>query len=355
MNVKGFLKGIGKLLLAAVLAFAVLELFSRIYFNRPNHAESESGATDYTSVANAFYSDWTEGFGRGFTNNEGYNNEYDYEDGMEIDVLVMGSSFMQAVNVMQDESTAALLDKALENETVYNIGMSGHYFLTCAANLENAVHRYKPTKYIIIDTNIAGFSNSELEAAVNGETPEMEESSGRIVSLMKKSCFLKLIYYQMSDYLGGQSGGIKLFKHRDEPINTSETSDVSIAAPAGAEPERSEAELNFFLLDSLLNKMKLTAAESGAEIIIVYHPKTWLTEEGYIWVYDEAAETPFSELCEKNGIYVADMSETFMANYDNFGILPFGYSNTPVGTGHLNKNGHAMVAEKLLEVMEVAG
>lgn len=45
------------------------------------------------------------------------------------DIIVLGSSHMEAVNVMQDKNTAYLLSKKLNGKySLYNMGVSGHDF-----------------------------------------------------------------------------------------------------------------------------------------------------------------------------------------------------------------------------------
>ena len=147
--------------------------------------------------------------------------------------------------------------------------------------------------YIIIDTNIAEFSNSELEAAVNGETPEMEESSGRIASLLKRSCFLKLIYYQMSDYMSGQADGIKLLSFfrqgakQESSQKQSGTADAYKDAAAATAAENggtlSEEEQNDILLDMLFAKMSSTAA-TPIDVPIIPENNRYFKNSKCIWI-----------------------------------------------------------------------
>ena len=66
---------------------------------------------------------------------------------------------------------------------------------------------------------------------------------------------------------------------------------------------------------------------------------------------DEKEKEKFSKLCEKNGIYLLDLSDRFKEEYEKNYILPYGFSNTSVGTGHFNKYGHEMVADELYKLI----
>lgn len=88
-----------KVVVAAIVSFAVLNLVCVLYYNVPIHSPSESGSTDYVWNRNKFYSRGTEGFAMGVTDKNGFNNLETFKKG-DIDVLLMGSSHMEAFNVM---------------------------------------------------------------------------------------------------------------------------------------------------------------------------------------------------------------------------------------------------------------
>lgn len=59
---------------------------------------------------------------------------------------------MEAFQVGQKESLTYLLNSMLGNWSIYNIGISGHTFPICVDNLNAAVQKYRPSKYIIVET-----------------------------------------------------------------------------------------------------------------------------------------------------------------------------------------------------------
>lgn len=68
-------------------------------------------------------SNMKEGFSWIKTDANGYNNASIPEN---VDILLMGSSHMEAVQVSQSENTAALLNTMLPGMKTYNTGISGH-------------------------------------------------------------------------------------------------------------------------------------------------------------------------------------------------------------------------------------
>ena len=49
------------------------------------------------------------------------------------------------------------------------------------------------------------------------------------------------------------------------------------------------------------------------------------------------------------------MSERFLEEYQSCYRLPYGFTNSSAGTGHLNVTGHRLVAEALWEAFEEVG
>lgn len=342
----------GKIILAGVIALAILTTFCMFYYNVPIRYTCEDGATDCKRKPNVFYSRGTEGFAYGKTNNEGYTNMFDYEDGDLIDILVMGSSNMEAYQVAMEESTASRLNAMLENDTVYNIGMDSHNFITCADNFQAAVSKYQPSKYVIIETVDVEFSAEDLVNAINGTVVEIPSYSGGVVGFLQKNQYLRLINAQIGKFMDGKKiidlGKLMQADKSEVFIKTNEKGYSQKSAKINA------ADGNIDLLNRLLQKINSEVKACGAKIIIVYHPHTQLDGDGKLLLMNHNPEAieHFSELCECNGILFLDMSSRFLEEYANNYILPEGFINTYIGVGHMNKYGHAMMADELYKLIE---
>lgn len=334
MSFRRFFTGIGKFLLAGVLAFIVLTAFSYLYYNIPVHYEAADGATDYKWEPKVFYSRGTEGFAWGRTNNDGYANMFDYNEETEIDVLIMGSSHMEAFQVGMNESTAGRLSEMLADDTVYNIGVSGHTFLNCIGNLEAAIKKYQPEKYVIIETQRISFSDDELMQAVNGTIAELPSHATGLVGLLQKNPYMRLVYKQARPLLTRVA----------QDDETSENIDSALT-------EKSYTKNNEQLLNKVLQKINKSVKNGGAQLIIVFHPGTKIEADGTLLLTGDENSQRFQELCESNGIIFLDMGSEFMAEYTENHVLPYGFSNSSVGKGHLNKYGHAMVADELYKLI----
>jgi hypothetical protein len=122
------IKNIIKYLIASFLVFFVLNTLCYFYYKRPINIPTKTGVTDFYNEPHFHYSQMLEGYGFGVMNNEGFNNLFDYT-GQNVDVLLMGSSQIEATNVPQNLTTNAFLNQYFNNEKcIYNIATSHHGF-----------------------------------------------------------------------------------------------------------------------------------------------------------------------------------------------------------------------------------
>jgi hypothetical protein len=315
-------KAILKCLIAGVAAMGLLTLFVLVYGHSGIHIANPSGATDYKWRANQYKSTMTEGFAWLRMDGNGFNNRDIPE---KTDILLMGSSHMEAVNVDQSETTASCLADYLRGDTVYNIGTSGHTIYQCAKNIENAVREYSPSGFVVVETDRVVLRNEEMERVLDGELPTIPSYDSGLLFYIQRYCpAMKAIYKQVVDWRA--------------------------AGKNDEDPDMAKEEMHPELLDRFLSKMR---SDCGAdrELLSCYHPKTRLDATGELVLPDPNDAAVFSEACERNGILFVDVSEPIRRLYEEQDILAYGFANTAVGSGHLNPYGHRVVAERLAEVI----
>ncbi len=323
VSMKWFLR----LLLSGGSAFGVLTLFGMVYCNTALYEKNMDGCTDYVWPPYTIFSKYTEGGATGRVNNEGYNNLFDYTEN-DVDVLVMGSSHMEGIQVAQEEITSDRLNMLLDNKVVYNIGVAGHDFIMCCNHFETAIKKYKPS-YVVIETFSCSFTDESLENVVNGTYREFVPYSKRLLAF-KRNPVIKHWVSQARAF----------WEKKVEVYTEEETADQAIAI------------CNSELLTKLMQNLSDVAREHRSQIIIVYHPATMISTDGSLkMIGNNDAVAQFAEACEKCGIRFLDMSERFSKEYEDNYILPYGFCNTPVGSGHLNKWGHAMIADELYKII----
>ncbi len=206
----------GKVMLAGVLAWLLLTLFCLFYNNKPVFLECEDGVTDSKYEPNTFYCRMIEGLSYGKTNNDGYINLQDYDREEQISVLLMGASHMEAMEVPQRLCTASLLDALLPEETVYNVGITGHYLPICASNLASAVQKYSPSKFVIIDTGSIVFTREELTEYLQDIQRPSNVNTGRLYMLLRRNQYIHLVVNQLQKFhLIGQDEEVE---HEEKPL-----------------------------------------------------------------------------------------------------------------------------------------
>ena len=310
--------------LAGMTAFALLCLVCFFYSNIPVHYASETGVTEYYWEKSSFYCRMTEGFGFGRTNNEGFNDLRDYHAGDRIDVLLMGSSQMDAQNVRQQDSTAAQLDALFGGDkTVYNIGTAGHTMLYCVKHLDAALKRYQP-KVVVIEYFGDGFSAEELQSVLDGTLPDIPSHNEGIVGMLQHIPLLRLLYSKLLDGAGAESADMQTVPKSD-----------------GTE-----------LIAPLIEKVDEICRRHGVRPVILNYTTFSVDPNGIAQRAPVSPQTAaMREECARLGITFTDVTDSFMELYNTEHIMSSGFANTEPGWGHLNKHGHRVIAEVLYKLL----
>lgn len=312
-----------RLILAGIIVFVAANLFCLFYYNLPARTVNKSGTTDYKWNAGAYFCRATEGLGYGHINDDGFNNVQNLKDLEKIDILLMGSSHLEGFNVPQKAIISEVMNQHSELVS-YNIGISGHNLMTCFDNLDAALAVYKPQKYLIFETMTVSFYSGQINDFLQGTRQKESAFDSTLVNLAQRIPVLRLLSTQLNN------------------LNKNEA-----AAGGSADPISDEA-----LLNEALSNVKASCEQYGVQPIIFYHPLLTVTDAGIIENTNAEDKALFARLCAKNGILFVDMTATFIEHYELTRELPHGFMNTSIGSGHLNKTGHRLIAEELLAVIE---
>ena len=313
----------GKLIAALFVSVFILNVITLAYRNTSLHLSNDTGATDYKALPNFITGNLQEGFAFVKMDEDGFKNQSVMDN---IDILLMGSSHMEALQVFQSENVCSLLNE-ISDDKVYNIGVSGHTLYRCVDNYENAVNHYCPHKYVIIETDRINLDTDEMRSVINQETVTPDTNSGIEYYLIKYVPVTKLIHIQMTEWRKDKSS-----------IQVQETQSVSSSE-------------YIQLLDSFLGVLS-KRIDCDAKPIIVYHPESVIGEDGELEYSDRNNLEIFQKACERKGILFVDMSDDFNQLYHEKHVLAHGFINTAVGTGHLNKYGHQVIAQRIAKVIK---
>jgi len=154
-------------------------------------------------------------------------------------------------------------------------------------------------------------------------------SSGLIGTLQKFS-FPRVVYHQLS------GGLLNLLMPARNPNN-------AVAAKASE-----EVLPNAEVYDALFGYIRGALGDEPAKLIIMYHPTGVLQQDGSVeFQNDEAALALFDSKCREYGFSFVDMTEPFEDMYASAHKLPHGFVTGKIGSGHINADGHAKIAEEL--------
>ena len=327
---KKFFIWIGKAAIAGMAALLLLCLWCSFYYNVPIHYTNETGATEYKWESHKFFRKGTEGFAFGRTNNDGFNNLRDYSPGEQIDILLMGSSHMEGMNVGPEENAAAVLNRLFAGEKyTYNIGTSGHTLMYCLKHLEAALDTYAPEGFVVMETRTLDFSLSELTAVAEGTLPDIPSHTGGLVELMQRLPYLRLLYTKyVKD--GGDGDG----------------------EPQQAAPLQTDAAEKAALMNLVLSQAAERCRAKGTRLIIVYDPVVYTDETGAGYTDTAPVDlTAMETACRENGIQFIDLTDSYLTGFNDQHRLPYGFANTSPGSGHMNAWGHRLFAQAVYETI----
>ncbi len=331
MTVKNCFLSILNIFLAEMLSLALLSVFSLGYNYFGCIVGDPNNATDTKYISKQFYSTMKEGFSWFRFDKNGYNNidDTDFSE-RPIDILLMGSSHMEAVQIAKTKNTGYLLNLKNPNMRTYNIGISGHFFPRCINNLKSAVNYYKPKHFVVMETFTVQVNIDEITAVLNGtfkrDKPRHDTSLAHFFKMIIPGPLL------FKDSYSKWKKNSKLIKDKKENTN-------QILNPESEEYIDAMNKFFSFAKSSLPQNCKM---------IIFYHPSTNINSDGnYYEVTDKTALSIFENACRSNEIDFVNMSEDFADFYVTEHKLPHGFTNTAIGVGHLNKYGHALIAERL--------
>lgn len=317
---------LGKIVIAGAASLFLSSALMFVYRYPGVHIVNESGATDYKWKSNQRKALMTEGFAELRMDDNGFNNAYE-PVGENIDILLMGSSQMEATNVAATENTGYLLNEEL-SEYTYNIGISGHTIYTCVKNINAAVSEYQPTEYVVMETASVELTAQDMQAVLEGTYANIPSHDRGLLYILQNALpALQTLYKQARDWKN---------KEIEENEGIAQVYDKTYVD----------------VLDAFLAKAEEPVTEDAAKLIIFYQPPTAIDEDGnYSDSTDPEAKALFQEACEANGIIFVDMTESFEELYNGQYRLAHGYINTGVGVGHLNKYGHQVIADTLAQVI----
>lgn len=319
-------------IIAIFISLIFMSAFCLVYNYTGCHITNPDGATDYKWESRQYFSTMKEGFSWFRFDKNGYNNLDDSPFSENpITTLLIGSSHMEAVQIPKNKNTGSLLNN-LTSKRVYNIGISGHGIFTCVSNLKSAIEVFNPKETVIIETGTVTLNEKSMQQVIEKNYPKIKSNDHGLIYLIQKTVpAIKSLYKSITEW--------------------KDVSKIKKPSPANMTPITLTDEYK-----AILNNFLMYAKESVGEqrLIIFYHPTAKLDDNGLFYDNnDKEFLNIFAASCKNNGIDFIDMTEDFSELYFRDYKFAHGFPNTAISTGHLNADGHRLIANKLFEAIKM--
>jgi hypothetical protein len=194
---------------------------------------------------------------------------------------------------------------------------------------------------VVLEIQNIVFSVQEIESVIYSRMERLPSFDHGILSYLQRMPYLRLGYRQIKFLSGLHVVDMLNFFKSDNSKAEGDSNIVNWGQMAA-------------LLDSLMAKTRKICIDNDIDFIIVYHPHLAIQKDGSVSAdYFNEYLAGLRDACHNNGVYFIDMTDAFIAEYNNSRILPHGFSNTAVGAGHLNKNGHRLIANELFRRINI--
>lgn len=330
------IKTLFRTVLAGLTALAILCVLMLGYYFIPLRENNSKQNTDYVWAKNTPWVSLTEGVSFGMTDADGFINKDVVENP---DILLLGSSHTESMNVLQNENICALLNDKFDGKySTYNMGISGHTIYKVVQYLNATLNIYQNApNYVIIETGDVALTDVDVHQALSGEVKKTKVVDTGLLYQMQKLPYFRMIYHQLD------TGMLDMLTDKKKANN----------ATTNAKPEAVEkVKIDEKPYDEMLGYLQKLEKEYNTQIIVMFHPFEVLKADGSIsFAQAEYAEI-FSKVAQKYGIGFVDMTEDFEKMYYEEHHVPHGFSTGEIGAGHINKYGHAAIADRLYRYIE---
>ena len=343
--------------IALVISSLIANFLMPVYFYDPGWIKRDTGATQGIYEPGSMIIRGDEGYTVTQVDYNGYiNQSSDLVDSGYI--LVMGNSQSNGNNVMPNKKWIALLNDKIQEEKeetgvqIYNISVGGYEFYNQVEGIKAAAKEFPHSDAVILQITT---TNIPIENLLNIQQREFSEETrggeliGNLTYQQKLRNGIK-DYFPLLIYLAELK-----FPQIDISFeNAFLQGSVNYGKVVSDNVEDRTKELEVYE-DALREVFSLLKESYPGEIIILNIPAISIDEEANLVIPESEYDNIFETVCEQNDIEYLNMGAIYQENYEKYKRLPYGFANTKPGNGHLNEDGHKMVAEALNALFKEKG
>ena len=105
-------------------------------------------------------------------------------------------------------------------------------------------------------------------------------------------------------------------------------------------------------LSPVMEIISRECSSHGVTPILVFNASMVISEDGKVDTNTNTEQlAAFQRVCEEKGILLLDISDACLEHHASCYELPYGFSNTSPGGGHMNKIGHRIFAEEVFKAI----
>lgn len=278
----------------------------------------------------------TEGYGRIMVDENGFLNP----SGQLADeyILMLGTSHTQGKEVNSEKRYSVLVNNRIASDNrlyTYNIAADGHFLPSQIKHFKAVTEVFKGADMITIEIGSTDYAVADLEKAVEQVEYAPEDSANYFSDMNyaeRTRTFIKESFPLIS----------RIRKQMQTAKDIKEVNEVNTLS-----------DIDMDQYSTVINKaLKLMKSEYDKPLVFIYHPRINIEKNGTLsLVYSETWNT-FKDACEKNGIDIIDCGADFIEVYNSSNKVPYGFSNTTLGDGHINEVGHQIIANEIITYWE---
>lgn len=271
-------------------------------------------------------------------------------------VLLWGDSYVEALEVNDPEKTTMQFNKLWKEEhknalTLAGVGASGTHladYVHYAPIYEKVIPDVK-AHVVFLHSDMVEFKDKKVGGCVRYDGDKVSSwfnPPNKHIS-PRKSKLIKVLRFFGMDFMWWVYNSLRNYHWRFS-LGRSGVTDIPVLPQYKKPRQMKNAKWHQDGYDFLIKKFRKS---TDKEIVFIYAPHVPYIFEGKIYDKDRSAELikKITEICKHNGVTFINMEEPFREYYKKTGKSPRGFQNSRPFMGHLNPEGHRLIAEKLVE------
>lgn len=335
------LKKIGQWGGALICSVFILNILTFCFYHPVQELKRNGGATPGLMYPHMWGLYGMEGFGIQTIDANGYVNpdlprEKNY-------YCIIGASHTEGFHSRKNERYSDLLNEKfgyIDSIKFYNIAHSDFTYTGIVKRFNGLVMEFPEMKGLVIEISGTQYSPESLRDALNQTGFSYEDT---ITSLMqsltfREKCLITIKnYFPLMRLLGSQLATYNEYNRNN--VSTENNNELDL------EEYRKV----------LSATMDLIRGKYAGPIVIVYHPMTTLDSDGSLLISNSVTDTVFEEECIKHNIDFINMKDSFEKDFYENDEVAYGFWNTTMMSGHINKRCHELIADKLYDYFSDKG